>query len=104
MQDVTILQNENKMKAALGQNMKVSLPKAFQINKQQAKRLAVKGVPNDISDSEFKEFLGLSKINFTKAERLKSKKDGRVLPIFRLEIMEVSSVSPRVPPGNLGQG
>ena len=88
MQDVKILQNENKMKAALGQNVKVSLPKAFHINKQQTKSLAVKGVPSEISDSEFKEFLGFNKINFAKAERLKSKKDGRVLPIFRLEISD----------------
>ena len=88
MQDVIILQNESKMEAALGQNVKVSLPKAFQINKQQTKSLAVKGVPSDISDSEFKEFLDLNKINFAKAERLKSKKDGRVLPIFRLEISD----------------
>ena len=88
IQDVLILQSENKMKAALGQNVKVSLPKAFQTNKQQTKSLAVKGVPSDISDSEFKEFLGLNKINFAKAERLKSKKDGRVLPIFRLEISD----------------
>ena len=58
MQDVLILQSQNKMKAALGQNVKVSLPKAFQTNKQQTKSLAVKGVPSDISDSEFKEFLG----------------------------------------------
>ena len=33
LQDVTILQNENKMKAALGKNVKISLPKAFQISK-----------------------------------------------------------------------
>ena len=90
MQDVLILQSENKMNAALGQNVKVSLPKAFQTNKQQTKTLAVKGVPSDISDSEFKEFLGLNKINFAKAERLKSKKDGRVLPIFRLEISDLT--------------
>ena len=45
LQDVIILQNENKMKAALGQNVKVSLPKAFQINKQQTNSLAVKEVP-----------------------------------------------------------
>ena len=88
MQDVIILQNENKMKAALGQNVKVSLPKVFQINKQQTKSLAVKGVPSDISDFEFKEFLGLNKINFAKAERLKNKKDGRVLAVFRLEISD----------------
>ena len=29
MQDVIILQNESKMRAALGKNVKVSLPKAF---------------------------------------------------------------------------
>ena len=36
--------------------------------------------------SEFTEFLDLNKICYTKGERLKSKKDGRVLSIFRLEI------------------
>ena len=46
MQDVLILQSENKMKAALGQNVKVSLPKAFQTNKQQTKSLAVNGGPS----------------------------------------------------------
>ena len=76
------------MKAALGQNVKVSLPKAFQTNKQQTKSRAVKRVPTDISDSEFKEFLDLNKITFAKVECLKSKKDGRVLPIFRLEISD----------------
>ena len=38
--------------------------------------------------SEFKEFLDLNKISYAKAERLKSKKDGRVLPIFQLEITD----------------
>ena len=74
------------MKAALGQNVKVSLPKAFQTNKVQIKSLAIKGVPTDITDSEFTEFLDLKKISYTKAERLKSEKDGRVLLIFHLEI------------------
>ena len=46
----------------------------------------MKGVPADITDSEFQEFLDLNQIKYAKAERLKSKKDGRVLPIFRLEI------------------
>ena len=73
MQDVLILQSETKMKAALGQNVKVSLPKAFKTNKNQTKSLAVKEVPTDIPDSKFKEFLDLNKINFAKAERLKSK-------------------------------
>ena len=57
VQDVIILQNESKMKAALAKNVKISLPKAFQSSKEQTKSLAVKGVPTDITDIEFKEFL-----------------------------------------------
>ena len=86
VQDMIILQNESKMKAALGQKVKVSLPKAFQTSKVQNKRLAIKGVPTDIAETEFKEFLDLNKINYAKAERLKSKKDSRILPIFQLDI------------------
>ena len=74
VQDVLILQSENKMKAALGKNVKVSLPKAYQTSKSQNKILAIKGVPTDITENEFKEFLDLNKINLAKAERLKSKK------------------------------
>ena len=37
MQDVIILQNESKMKAALGKNVKISVPKAFQTSKEQKK-------------------------------------------------------------------
>ena len=87
-QDALILQRETKMKAALGQTVKVSLPKAFQTTKIQTKSLAVKGVPTDITDSEFKDFLDLNKINVARAECLKRKTDGRVLPIFRLEISD----------------
>ena len=83
VQDIIILQSETKMKAALGKNVKVSLPKAFQTNKTQTKSLAIKGVPIDITDKEFLEFLDLNKINYTKVERLKSRKDG---PIFQLKI------------------
>ena len=85
VQDVIILQNESKMKAALGKNVKISLPKAFQTSKVQTKSLAIKGVPTDITDIEFKEFLELNKITYAKAECLKSKKDGRVFTIFQLE-------------------
>ena len=63
MQDVIILQSETKMKAALGKNVKVCLPKAFQTNNTQNKILAIKGVPTDITDDEFREFLNLNKIN-----------------------------------------
>ena len=76
------------MKAALGQKVKISLPKAFQTNKVSTKSLAVKGAPADITEAESKEFLDLNKISYAKAERLKSKKDGRVLPIFQLEITD----------------
>ena len=88
MQDVNILQSENKMKAALGKNVKVSLPKAYQTSKSQNKILVIKGVPIDITENEFKEFLDLNKINYAKAERLKSRKNRRVLPIFQLEITD----------------
>ena len=88
IQDVVILQNESKMKAALGQKVKVSLPEAYQTNKVPNKRLAVKGVPTDITEAEFKEFLDLNKISYAKAERLKSQKDGRVLIIFQLKITD----------------
>ena len=72
VQDVVILQSERKMKAALGKNVKISLPKAFQTNKTQNKSLAIKGVPTDITDEEFREFLDLNKINYAKADRLKN--------------------------------
>ena len=85
VQDMIILQSESKMQAALGQKVKVSLPKAFQINKAHTKSLVVKGVPTDITESEFKEFLDINKISYAKAERLKSQKDGKVLPIFQLD-------------------
>ena len=39
VQEMIILQSESKMKAALGQKVKVSLPKAFQINKAHTKVL-----------------------------------------------------------------
>ena len=60
MQDVIILQAESKIKAALGKNVKISLPKAFQTSKEQTKSLSVKGVPTDVMDIEFKEFLHLN--------------------------------------------
>ena len=85
-QDAVILQNESKMKAALGKNVRISLPKAYQILQEQNKRLAVKGVPTDITEANLREFLDLNKISYANAERLKSKKDGRVLPIFQLEL------------------
>ena len=85
--DVGILQSESKMKACLGQKVKISLPKAYQTAKPK-KSLVVKGMPAEVTEKEFEEFLDLNKINYTKAERLTSKKDGRVLEIFKLEIKD----------------
>ena len=87
-QDAVILQSESKMKAALGKNVRVSLPKAYQLTKQKNKCLVVKGVPTDLTEEDFKEFLDLNKISYGKAERYKGKKDGRVLPMFQLEISD----------------
>ena len=70
--DVIILQNENKMKACLGQNLKISLPKAYQ-NKEKSKTLVVKGVPIEFTNEELKQVLGHNKIKHAKAERMKTK-------------------------------
>ena len=86
--DVAILQSDNKMKACLGQNVSASLPKAYQTAKTAPKTLVVKGVPTEVSEKDFKEFLDLNKIIYAKAERLTSKKDGRVLQMFKLEIKD----------------
>ena len=61
--------------------MDVSLPKAYQ-SSQPKKSLVIKGVPAEVSEQEFEEFLDLNKINYAKVEQLISKKDGRVLEIF----------------------
>ena len=45
-------------------------------------------MPTEVTEQEFKEFLDLNKINYAKAERLTSKKDGRVLEILKLDIKD----------------
>ena len=76
------------MKACLGQNVSASVPKAYQTAKALSKTLVVKGVPTEVSEKDFKEFLDLNKIIHAKAECLTSKKDGRVLQMFKLEIKD----------------
>ena len=66
------------MKACLSQNVSTSLPKAYQTAKTASKTLVVKRVPTEGSEKDFKEFLDLNKIIYAKAERLTSKKGGRV--------------------------
>ena len=86
LREVAIIQSHNKMKAFLGQNVSTSLPKAQQTAKAASKTLMVKGVPTKVSEKNFKEFLDLNKIIYSKAERLTSKKNDRVLQMFKLEI------------------
>ena len=43
-------------------------------------------MPTEVSEKDFKEFLDINKIIYAKAERLISKKVGRVLQMFKLEI------------------
>ena len=47
-------------------------------------------MPAEVTEQEFKEFLDLNKINYAKPERLTSKKDGRVLEMFKLEIKDAT--------------
>ena len=61
------------------QNEGLSRPKSQNKSK---KSPVVKGVPAEVTEQEFKEFLDLNKINYAKAERLTGKKDGRALEIF----------------------
>ena len=86
--DAAILQSDNKMKASLGQKVSPSLPKAYQTAKAASKSLVVKGVPTKSVRKGFQRFLNQNKIIYAKAERLTSKKDGRVLQMFNLEIKD----------------
>ena len=84
-QDVVILQSETKMKACLGKNLKISLPRAYQ-SKDKSKTLVVKGVPTEFTNEEFKQVLDHNKIKHAKAERMQSKTDGRKLQMFQIEL------------------
>ena len=46
VQDIIIMQSKSKMKAALGKNVKVSLPKAFQTKKSTNKKSCCKRSSN----------------------------------------------------------
>ena len=63
-----------------------SLPKACQTAEAASKVLMVKWVPTEVSEKDFKEFLDLNKIIYAKADCSASRKDSRVLQMFKLEI------------------
>ena len=75
------------MKACLGQNLKISLPKAYQI-KEKSKTLVVKEAPTEFTNDELKEILDYNKIQHAKAERMKSRRDGRSLQMFQIELKD----------------
>ena len=89
--DVLTLQSEKKMKTCLDKNLKISLPKAYQI-KEKSKTLVVKGVPTEFSNDEFKQILDHNKIKHAKAERMKSRRDGRSLQMFQIELNDPAEV------------
>ena len=60
----------------------------YRTAKAASKTLLVKVVPTEVPEKDFKEFLDLNKIIYCKAECLTSKKDGRVLQMFELEIKD----------------
>ena len=43
-------------------------------------------MPTEFTDEEFKKVLDHNKINYAKAERMQSKRDGRKLQMFQLEL------------------
>ena len=45
-------------------------------------------VPSEFTDAEFKEILDSDKIHYAKAERMKSKRSGRSLQMFRIELKD----------------
>ena len=75
------------MKACLGKNLKISLPKAYQ-NNLESKTLVVKGVPTKFTNEEFKQVLDHNKIKHAKAERMKSRRDGRMLQMLQIELSD----------------
>ena len=85
--DALTLQSEKKMKACLGHNLKISLPKAYQI-KEKSKTLIVKGMSTEFTDDEFKQILDHNDIKHAKAERMKSRRDGRSLQMFQIELSD----------------
>ena len=54
--------------------------------KEKSKTLVVKWVPTEFTDDEFKEILDSNRS--AKAERMKSRRDGRSLQMFQIELKD----------------
>ena len=56
--------------------------------KERSKILVVKGVRTEFTDDKFKEILDSKKVQYAKAERIKSRTDGRSLQMFQIELKD----------------
>ena len=56
--------------------------------KEKSKTLVVKGVLTEFTNDEFKQILDYDKIEHAKAERMKSRRDGRSLQMFQIELRD----------------
>ena len=61
------------------------------------KTLVIKGVPTEFADDKFKKILDSNKIQYAKAERMKSRRDGRSLKMFQLELKDPAEVKALIP-------
>ena len=75
------------MKVCSGKIVKISSPKPYQM-KEKSKTLVAKGVPAKFTDNECKEILDSNKMQYAKAERMKSRRDGRSIQMFQIELKD----------------
>ena len=94
LQDAIIPQSESKMKAALGKNVWVSLPKAYKITKQKNQCLVVKGVNTDLTEEDFKELLDQTKYHMPRLNATKAKKTAGSCQCFNSKL--VTPLKPRL--------
>ena len=60
--------------------------------KEKNKTLVIKGVPTEFADNKFKEILDSNKIQYAKADCMKSRRDSRSLKMFQLELKDPAEV------------
>ena len=71
------------MKQVFGPKVKVTLPRSYHsADVSESKIFVFKGVSINITVNDFKELLDFNKITHAEAERMKSKRTGRLLPNF----------------------
>ena len=84
--DFAILQSETKMKQVFGPKVKVPLLKSYHsADASKSKFLVFKGVSVNITIKDFKELLDFNKIYHAEAERMKSKRTSKDLPLIKIK-------------------